>query len=160
MNREEIVVLNFRVVNNGDRIHENNDFNTDKLIPADEICVVTGHGKVPIMDYYLVHKERLDKLNIDNVTRKLENVLLRLRKIPSTDKQYTINDCLVALDLLAGISILDKKDSIKLRDSLVEIKEATLKLLQLNGINENIKNYRIIGLVFDKIISGKENVSI
>jgi len=157
LKKSEIVVLNFIAENEGNRIHDRNDFCTNKSIPADQIYVVTDEGKIPIKEFYLMNKVEFEKLNKENIISEIEKVLLILRNVLATpDKKYTVDDLSRTLDLLAAISTLD--DRIEFQNYLMEIKKTTLQLLKINGIDESIENYRLIENLFVRIFNKSEKI--
>lgn len=157
LNRSEIIILKFVAENEGNRIHEKNDFCTNKSIPADQIYVVTDNGNIPIKDFYLINKDKLEKSNKENIINQLEKLLLNLRNIITT-KEYTVEDLAKTLDLLASISVLS--DRSEFQKYLIEIKNITLQLLKLNGINEEVENYRLIEGMFIRFLNNNEEVSV
>lgn len=140
MKKENTIVLNFKARNTGNRIHDKNDLCTDKSISVDEIFVVTSKGKIAIREYYEQNKLLLDELHVNNLRKKIKDVL-RMTETCLVENKYTEDNCIQMLDMLAMIIVLE--DSTEFIDEVEIIKEGTLKLLLDKidkGYSDNCEN--------------------
>lgn len=157
-NKENIIILTFKSKNEGSRIGENNDLYTKKIVPKEEIFVVDNSKKIPLEEYYRLHKEKFDKLAEKALIKRINKVLNIFSNIKNKKHTYKENDLIETLDMLGCFISLDIEVQKTYLEILEIIKDKTLKLINLSGLDKEHPNYLKISQIFEKVKNKELNM--